>query len=383
MKRFVILIAVLAAVSISHGQVGTYTIESDVEGIEGKSFYLTIWNGTSEVIYKDGKLNDDSQIFYSDTTSVPLVIRIGLGNDRLYKDSGAGFYPVKSQSIWLVASPGDDITLKGHISDFAEVYPEGGEENNSLVKLTKEFHPLINAAVNISVTLDTMSNKLSQEEIQELSAKREQLNEQADQVMQSYLMNNASSIAGLYYLNDMLMRKSITPKFAEQAIESVDDHYKATPYYDAVYQRVEGSKYDVGSSIFDLVSNKTPDGTEFNSKGWEGKFYLIDFWGSWCVPCLKDVPFLKNLKESHASKLNVLGIASDKEASWRQAIHEYDLNWTHILNGTGEEDFVARLNVDGFPTKILVAPNGEIVYRSSGGGEESFKIMADIIDGWK
>src|SRR5699024_4354791 len=150
MKRFVILIAVLAAVSISHGQVGTYTIESDVEGIEGKSFYLTIWNGTSEVIYKDGKLNDDSQIFYSDTTSVPLVIRIGLGNDRLYKDSGAGFYPVKSQSIWLVASPGDDITLKGHISDFAEVYPEGGEENNSLVKLTKEFHPLINAAVNIS-----------------------------------------------------------------------------------------------------------------------------------------------------------------------------------------------------------------------------------------
>ena len=110
---------------------------------------------------------------------------------------------------------------------------------------------------------------------------------------------------------------------------------------------------------------------------------LNRFLGELVCSLPKGCSFLKNLKESHASKLNVLGIASDKEASWRQAIHEYDLNWTHILNGTGEEDFVARLNVDGFPTKILVAPNGEIVYRSSGGGEESFKIMADIIDDWK
>lgn len=113
-----------------------------------------------------------------------------------------------------------------------------------------------------------------------------------------------------------------------------------------------------------------------------GEFYLIDFWGSCCVPCLKDVPFLKNLKESHASKLYVLGIASDKEPSWRQTIEVYDLNWLHILNGTGEEDYLARLNVDGFLAKLLVAPNGEFVKRSSRGGDESFKKLAEIIDDW-
>jgi len=42
-------------------------------------------------------------------------------------------------------------------------------------------------------------------------------------------MNNATSIAGLYYLNDMLLRKSITPKFAAHALESVDVTYKKRP----------------------------------------------------------------------------------------------------------------------------------------------------------
>lgn len=383
MRKLLLFITLLALAPFTKAQQGTYSIKSEVEGIDGDSYYLTIWNGTSETISKQEKLNGDGQIDFKDTTSVPLVIRITVPNKELYKMAGRGSFPVKSQSIWVVATPGDDITLKGHFSDFSEVYPEGGKENPSIVKLTKKYHPIINAAVNISVTLATKKEELTEEEIEELSAKQKELYKEADEVMQSYLMENASSIAGLYYMNDMLLRSSITPEFAEKAISNVAANYTNTSYYETIAQRIEGSKYNVGATIFDIVSTNTLDGQQFNSKDWEGKFYLIDFWGSWCMPCLADVPFLKNLKESHASKLNVLGIASDKEEPWRKAIEQHDLDWTQVLNGKDQEDFLARLNVTGFPTKILVAPNGEIVYRTSGGGEESFKKMAKIIDDWK
>lgn len=382
MRKLLILIALMAVAPLARAQEGSYTIKSDVQGIDGDSYYLTIWNGTSQTVRKQADLVD-GQIDYKDTTSVPLVIRITVANKELYKMAGRGSFPAKSQSIWLVATPGDNIILKGQFSDFSEVYPEGGKENESIVKLTKEYHPIVNDAVNISVTLATKKEELTEAEIQELAAKQKELYKQSDAVMHAYLKENASSIAGLYYMNDMLLRQNITPEFAEEAIRDVASNYTVTPYYETIVQRIEGSKYDVGTTIFNIVSTNTPDGKKFNSSDWKGKFFLIDFWGSWCVPCLEDVPFLKNLRDSHASKLHVLGIASDKEEPWKKAIVENGLDWTQVLNGKDSEDFVARLNVTGFPTKILVAPNGEIVYRTSGGGEESFKKMAKIIDDWK
>ncbi len=382
MRKLLILIALMAVAPLARAQEGSYTIKSDVQGIDGDSYYLTIWNGTSQTVRKQADLVD-GQIDYKDTTSVPLVIRITVANKELYKMAGRGSFPAKSQSIWLVATPGDNIILKGQFSDFSEVYPEGGKENESIVKLTKEYHPIVNDAVNISVTLATKKEELTEAEIQELAAKQKELYKQSDAVMHAYLKENASSIAGLYYMNDMLLRQNITPEFAEEAIRDVASNYTVTPYYETIAQRIEGSKYDVGTTIFNIVSTNTPDGKKFNSSDWKGKFFLIDFWGSWCVPCLEDVPFLKNLRDSHASKLHVLGIASDKEEPWKKAIVENGLDWTQVLNGKDSEDFVARLNVTGFPTKILVAPNGEIVYRTSGGGEESFKKMAKIIDDWK
>src|SRR5690606_31047689 len=98
----------------------------------------------------------------------------------------------------------------------------------------------------------------------------------------------------------------------------------------------------------------------------KGKFYLIDFWGSWCGPCMAGMPGLKALKAKYPAHLEIVGIAKDSENAWRKEIERSQLNWIHILNGNQEFDFVARLNVAGFPTKILVDPEGTILYRVVG-----------------
>ncbi|MGE8292373.1 MAG: TlpA family protein disulfide reductase, partial [Sphingobacterium sp.] len=162
-----------------------------------------------------------------------------------------------------------------------------------------------------------------------------------------------------------------------------DKAYRSSPFYTSLKNRVEGSKYDVGKSIFQINSSNTYDGKAFDSNSWKGKFYLIDFWGSWCGPCMADVPDLKKLRDSYPDQLRVLGIASDKNESWRKAIEQHELNWVQILNDKGSNNFVLRLNITGFPTKILVDPNGKIVYRSTGGGETSFDKMNEIIKNWK
>lgn len=100
------------------------------------------------------------------------------------------------------------------------------------------------------------------------------------------------------------------------------------------------------------------------------------------MPCIKDFPHLKRFREELDGKVEILGIASDTKEKWLQAIRQHELDWQHILIGEGDQNYSLRLNVTGYPTKILVDPKGKIVYRSSGGGEASFRKMAEIVRNW-
>ncbi|OOG19691.1 hypothetical protein BWD42_07235 [Sphingobacterium sp. CZ-UAM] len=362
-------------------QTKQYTIISAIPHVQDSTFNMTIWNGP-QTRAAQGKIRN-GQIYYQDTTSSALVIRLTLPAKKLFKRSGGGYIPVKSQSIWLIATPGSTIQLNGHLSDFAEVYPNGDRENEVLASLTKIYHPLLNASANIKLRLNQDSDKMDSLEIKKLQAEQEQIDAEAKQVMEAFLKKNPSSIAGLYYMNDMLLRNMITVDFVRMLLPEVDKQYKDSPYYTTVVSRVDGNRYQAGHPMLILASPHTFDGVAFSTAQWAGKFYLVDFWGSWCSPCIADFPAVRRLRDTYPDDLHVLGIALDKEAAWRNAVEYHALDFPQILNGSAELDFVARLNVTGFPTKILVDPNGKIVYRTSGGGEKEFAQMAAIIKKWK
>lgn len=366
------------------GQVQTYTIQSDIVGLESDRFSLTIWNGETRAISKPNNPMKDGQIFYQDTTSVPLVIRVNVPERKLSKPAGnRGTYPVKSQHMWLVAMPGGVVTLKGHLSDFSEVYPYGDRENDILRELTQHYYPLLNDAVNISVELAREDHGLSDSEMEARKAEQSRINQEANAVLMDFLARHPSSIAGLYFMNDSYVRKWLDTEELASLVDQVEEPYQQTIFYGSLKGRIEADAYQQGRAIFEIQSERTPDSTFFSTAEWRGKFYLIDFWGSWCMPCIADFPHLKALKSKFPDRLQVLGIASDRVEAWRPAIERHELDWQHILIGSGDQDFANRLNVTGYPTKILVDPNGVIVYRGTGGGEDSFLKMAEIIENWE
>lgn len=382
MKKFLSFIVLIGAVYTVHCQTKEYSITSSIKDLKDSTYSMTIWNGGPQARSATGKMRD-GQIFFKDTTSTALVIRLTLPTKELFKQTTGGYFPVKSQSIWMIASPGSNIQLTGYLSDFAEVYPNGDKENEIMAELNRAYHPLLNKSVNISVDIANNGDKMDSLRIKTLQTEQKEIDAKAKEVMEAFLNKHPSSVAGLYYMNDMLLRRMVSVELVESLLTKVEPALKNTGYFQAVANRVEGSRYDVGRPMFTVSTPSTYEGKAFSTEEWKGKFYLIDFWGSWCGPCIADFPALKKLKDSFPVELRVLGIASDKEASWRKGIVDHDLNWTQILNGAGDQDFVSRLNVTGFPTKILVNPTGQIVYRSSGGGESSFDKMAEIIKKWE
>ena len=89
---------------------------------------------------------------------------------------------------------------------------------------------------------------------------------------------------------------------------------------------------------------------------------------------------MKAFRDKHADKLQILGISNDRDINvWKAVIEKKEMNWPNILIGKGEKDFVSKFNVQGFPTKILVSPDGTIVHRETGENEGFYEKLEEFL----
>ncbi len=91
------------------------------------------------------------------------------------------------------------------------------------------------------------------------------------------------------------------------------------------------------------------------------KYVLIDFWASWCIPCIKSMPHLKELQAKYKDKgFEIIGISIDeKEDAWKKKVNELQLPWVQYLDTFKEGG--NRYLVHAIPYTVLIAPDGTII----------------------
>jgi len=125
------------------------------------------------------------------------------------------------------------------------------------------------------------------------------------------------------------------------------------------------------------------DGKKISLSDFKGKYVLLDFWGSWCVPCRESTPHLiKLFKKYHESGLEIIGVAEEYDTSgiaWRAAVKKDETNiWYNVLSSPlniqktkDSLSIVKKFGIYIFPTKILIDKTGVIVGRYSGTDDEA------------
>ncbi len=140
------------------------------------------------------------------------------------------------------------------------------------------------------------------------------------------------------------------------------------------------------SSSAEEVNSKRPDftlpdldGNERSISEWDGKAMLVNFWATWCIPCLREIPMFSELQTEHKDKdFQVLGVAVDTPDNVREYLERVEMYYPTLVEEQRSQD-VARKFSDSFlglPFTAFLDHEGRVLWIHAG---EIHRPETDII----
>lgn len=225
--------------------------------------------------------------------------------------------------------------------------------------------------------------EMLQKQYDAIDQNSDSLYEKFSNMNKAFIINHPNSYVSAYQLSTYKTRWTI------DSVKSVYKHLKP---------KIQNSFYGKGvkETIGEIDNNaegrtaedfRTTDikGKSISLSDFKGKYVLLDFWGSWCVPCRQSTPHLIDLFEKyHNFGLDVIGIAQERDrtgVAWKAAVKKDGTDkWFNVLSipnadknkGKGDaQSIVKKFGVQVFPTKILIDRTGIIIGRYTGTDDEA------------
>lgn len=125
-----------------------------------------------------------------------------------------------------------------------------------------------------------------------------------------------------------------------------------------------GAEQALWGQVFD-----TPDGGSLAMQAFAGKPLLVNFWATWCPPCVEELPLLNRFyQEQSARGWQVLGLAIDQPSSVRRFLAKLPLEFPIGLAGLGGTELGRSLGnlTGGLPFTVVLGGNGRVLHRKMG-----------------
>lgn len=263
----------------------------------------------------------------------------------------------KLKAIEIVVFPGVNIRVEGNASSYLNAYSTGSPEEVKIASLNRKLYPFRDSLSDIDYTnKQTFRYALQQEEkfVNSIST-----------IENSFIKNNPSSIISSYLIFQRFQTFIKSNKPEADSLLTLLKPKKGDVYYRRMIfiknNLAESKKaIKVGEKFPDFKTKFIYKGKNFTLNQTQGKYRLIDFWGTWCIPCVKEMPQLKQFYEKHKDSLTIIGIANDNYQNWTAFLNKHHYNWIQLLDN-GPIKLSEDLKVEVYPTKYLLDPSGKII----------------------
>ncbi|WP_166785131.1 TlpA family protein disulfide reductase [Sphingobacterium psychroaquaticum] len=191
------------------------------------------------------------------------------------------------------------------------------------------------------------------------------------EALMTVVRNHPNSFASAFILERY--GKVLTPEQALACYEGLSDAVKKTDYGKSAGNQIQGALLSKEGALVKNFSLPNEKGENIDFAVFKGKYILLDFWASWCGPCIEE---FKTLREVYAqykksAPFEIVSISTDKsEGAWKKALQNQQLPWVQ-LHDLPEDQAVAskRFAVTTLPTTFLIDPEGKIIKKNIRGND--------------
>ncbi len=339
--------------------------------------------------YKNGKSTNDTLVadkkgivLWEGRVDEPQIVRMEVLDSTLNLRVGKA---VSAPPFLMFVLTNSAISIKG---DAKEVYASSIKSKDKEIVdyevYRKDEIAFNRASWEIQKELNRKYNAKDTAGNAALMAKLGVLRKENQQVRMKFIDAHPASFSSILMLTNLFLVMSNDDMYRRYS--AIDQRYKDTKAYTSLGLKVESNRRTaVGQPMiqFSLVG---VDGKKVNTADLKGKVILLDFWGSWCVPCRNSHPALKELYAKYKSKgLEIIGISNEAFSagktkqqqidSWKTAIKEDGIDWLHVLNEAEINDLAKSHDINGYPTKFLIDRNGKFILKILGTSEAQHKTL--------
>ena len=389
-KSIYLTAALSLAVLAAAAQVKPFTIKGKMADKANGIIYLQYKSGGQKIITDSAKVTNSAFIF----TGVVDGVTAG----RVLSELGTS---PQASAFQVFVSPGSQM-LTIPAGDFSNGLLTGtpvAEELKLLKELMEDVQPQMDKVVRDyyatnSAMMVATENKADAATLAKLktdlgviSRTSMELNNKVQERKLEFINKYPNSYVTAFLLSENLQRPDLSERYAKLSPEII-----ASNVGKELTKGMEKSKLGtVGTTAAQFASTELRGG-QLSLADYKGRYVLLDFWASWCIPCRRGNPHLLGVYNQYKQKgFEIIGIADDDRApeKWKKAVESDQIGvWKHVLHGLkwlpgsgvnfdNTNSILDKYNVSVLPTKILIDPNGMIVGRY-GSDEDLDKKLAEI-----
>ncbi len=333
-----------------------FVIEGQIDHAAGVTNTVVLYEGERKL--DSVFLDEQGKFRLRRTASHPRLLTLEAGKSRYH----------------LILQNGDKASFRADLMEGSDTYEVAG---SPLSEKIKDFAHVISEKAQFESELEAAFSReaaglgdtdLMNLRQQFLEKYRKGIQEYTDATIQ--FANQHDDLAGFYAMStlDHEQAEAELLAYADQIADRWEDNARVRQFLTemAVLKRLA-----VGQPA-PTFESLTPNNQPVKLADFKGKYTLVDFWASWCVPCREENPNL--VKQYHAYKdkgFTILGVSLDgNPGSWMRAIQQDGLEWTNVsdLQQWGSE-VVGLYRIQAIPTSYLLDPQGVIIAKNLRGAE--------------